>query len=174
MGTMLYSRGVYINRCYDELNLRDPDLVREVHRAYVRAGAEMIETNSYGANPLKLARTGSRRRCGRSTRGRRRSRGGGGGASAWPGRWGRWGAHRAVRPHLDGGGTGLFREQAEALLAGGVDLFILETFSDLLEMQQAVLGGPLAVRPADRRADGDPGGRPHAARHRGGRSSRSG
>jgi methionine synthase / methylenetetrahydrofolate reductase(NADPH) len=50
MGTMLYSRGVYINRCYDELNLREPDLVREIHRAYVRAGAEVLETNSYGAN----------------------------------------------------------------------------------------------------------------------------
>src|SRR5215210_5735820 len=58
MGTMLYSRGVYINRCYDELNLRDPDMVRDVHRQYARVGAEVLETNSYGANRIKLARYG--------------------------------------------------------------------------------------------------------------------
>src|SRR5690606_34976002 len=58
MGTMLYSRGVYINRCYDELNLREPDIVRDVHRMYVRAGAEILETNSFGANRVKLERYG--------------------------------------------------------------------------------------------------------------------
>src|SRR5690606_30533923 len=58
MGTLLYSRGVYINRCYDELNLREPDLVRDVHRGYVLAGAEILETNSYGANRVKLSRYG--------------------------------------------------------------------------------------------------------------------
>ena len=58
MGTMLYARGVYINRCYDELSVVQPDLVRDVHRAYVKAGAEIIETNSYGANRPKLARHG--------------------------------------------------------------------------------------------------------------------
>ena len=54
MGTMLYAKGVYINQCYDELNLRAPDLVREVHRAYVKAGADVIETNTFGANRTKL------------------------------------------------------------------------------------------------------------------------
>src|ERR1044072_4891743 len=58
MGTMLCARGVYINRCYDELNVSQPDLVRDVHRAYVKAGAEILETNSYGANRPKLARHG--------------------------------------------------------------------------------------------------------------------
>src|ERR1700737_4906856 len=58
MGTMLYARGVFINQCYDELNLRSPDLVRDVHRAYVKAGAEVLETNSFGANRLKLAQFG--------------------------------------------------------------------------------------------------------------------
>ncbi|HTR76640.1 MAG TPA: homocysteine S-methyltransferase family protein, partial [Gemmatimonadaceae bacterium] len=47
MGTMLYSKGIFINQCYDELNLRAPDLVREVHRAYVKAGADVIETNTF-------------------------------------------------------------------------------------------------------------------------------
>src|SRR2546430_13359511 len=58
MGTMLYSKGVFINQCYDELNLRAPDLVSDIHRAYVKAGAEIIETNSFGANRLKLVQHG--------------------------------------------------------------------------------------------------------------------
>ena len=53
-GTELYSRGVFINRCFDELNLSEPDLVREVHRAYVQAGVDIIETNSFGANRFKM------------------------------------------------------------------------------------------------------------------------
>src|SRR6187397_2476605 len=55
MGTMLYARGVYINRSFDELNLTSPELVAAIHREYVRAGAEIIETNTYGATALKLA-----------------------------------------------------------------------------------------------------------------------
>src|SRR5277367_5700346 len=55
MATMLYSRGVFINRCFDELNLSSPDLVRQVHRDYAEAGAEILETNTFGANRLRLA-----------------------------------------------------------------------------------------------------------------------
>src|SRR5437762_7825232 len=58
MGTMLYSRGIFLNRCFDELNLTQPDLVSEVHLAYVRAGADVIETNTFGANRFKLANFG--------------------------------------------------------------------------------------------------------------------
>src|SRR6185503_21322267 len=58
MGTMLYSRGVFLNVCYDELNLKQPGLVQEVHEAYVRAGAEILETNTFGANPVKLSAFG--------------------------------------------------------------------------------------------------------------------
>src|SRR5436305_13037293 len=58
MGTMLYSKGVFINQCYDELNLRAPDLVRDIHKQYVNAGAQLIETNSFGANRLKLTQHG--------------------------------------------------------------------------------------------------------------------
>src|SRR6185436_7266633 len=54
MGTMLYAKGVFINQCYDELSLRSPDLVRAVHRAYVKAGADIIETNTFGASRTKL------------------------------------------------------------------------------------------------------------------------
>src|ERR687893_376027 len=58
MGTMLYTKGIYINRSYDELNLTAPDLVREVHEEYVRAGAEVIETNTFGATAHKLQQYG--------------------------------------------------------------------------------------------------------------------
>src|SRR5829696_9508967 len=58
MGTMLYAKGVYINRCYDELNLSGPDLVREIHSEYIRAGADIIETNTFGATAYKLQQYG--------------------------------------------------------------------------------------------------------------------
>src|ERR1700689_2560875 len=54
MGTMLYARGVFINRCYDELNLSQPELVREIHTEYLQAGAEVIETNTFGGNAFRL------------------------------------------------------------------------------------------------------------------------
>ena len=54
MGTMLYSRGVFINRCFDELNLSSPDLVRQIHQEYVKAGADILETNTFGASRPRL------------------------------------------------------------------------------------------------------------------------
>jgi len=56
MGTLLYAKGVFINRCYDELNLSQPDLIRAIHHEYLQAGAEIIETNTFGANSFRLAR----------------------------------------------------------------------------------------------------------------------
>jgi methionine synthase / methylenetetrahydrofolate reductase(NADPH) len=58
MGTVLYARGVFINRCYDELNLSDPNLILSVHEEYLRAGAEILETNTFGANKFRLTRHG--------------------------------------------------------------------------------------------------------------------
>src|SRR5215472_15618772 len=55
MGTMLYAKGVFINRCYDELNVSAADMVRQIHQDYVKAGAEILETNTYGANRLRLS-----------------------------------------------------------------------------------------------------------------------
>src|SRR6202789_2045354 len=54
MGTMLYARGVFINRCYDELNLSQPEMVREIHAEYLQVGAEVVETNTFGANAFRL------------------------------------------------------------------------------------------------------------------------
>jgi methionine synthase I (cobalamin-dependent) len=56
MGTLLYSKGIFINRCYDELNLSQPDLIRGIHHEYLQAGAEIIETNTFGGNSFRLAR----------------------------------------------------------------------------------------------------------------------
>ena len=58
MGTQLYARGIQYERCFDELNLSEPALVQRIHREYIRAGAELIETNTYGANRYKLAQYG--------------------------------------------------------------------------------------------------------------------
>src|SRR5579863_7829235 len=56
MGTLLYAKGIFINRCYDELNLSQPDLIRAIHHDYLQAGAEVIETNTFGANAFRLGR----------------------------------------------------------------------------------------------------------------------
>src|ERR1700690_3400881 len=56
MGTLLYAKGIFINRCYDELNLSQPELIRAVHHDYLQAGAEIIETNTFGANSFRLPR----------------------------------------------------------------------------------------------------------------------
>src|SRR5580704_16954547 len=58
MGTVLYARGIFINRCYDELNLSDPGLILSIHEEYLQAGAEILETNTFGANRFRLARHG--------------------------------------------------------------------------------------------------------------------
>src|SRR5882672_5914094 len=58
MGTMLYAKGIFINQSFDALNLKQPDLVAEVHQEYVRAGADVIETNTFGANRVRLGSFG--------------------------------------------------------------------------------------------------------------------
>jgi methionine synthase / methylenetetrahydrofolate reductase(NADPH) len=141
MGTMLYSKGVFINRCYDELNLREPDLIREVHRSYVKAGAELLETNSFGANRVKLAEHGLEAqvreinaRAAALAKDVSRDRALVGGAI------GPLGIRiEPYGPTSVDEARALFREQAEGLAEGGVDFFILETFSDLIEVQQALL-----------------------------------
>ncbi|MBW3630254.1 MAG: bifunctional homocysteine S-methyltransferase/methylenetetrahydrofolate reductase [Gemmatimonadetes bacterium] len=140
MGTMLYSRGVYINRCYDELNLREPDLVRDVHRDYVKAGAEILETNSYGANRVKLARYGLEAEVRAiNVRAAQIAREVAGSRAFVAGAIGPLGLRiEPYGPTSEAEAIDLFREQAEGLLEGGVELFILETFSDPQEIQQAL------------------------------------
>jgi methionine synthase / methylenetetrahydrofolate reductase(NADPH) len=142
MGTVLYARGIFINRCYDELNLKEPDLIREIHRSYVKAGAELIETNSFGANRVKLAEHGLESdvvainaRAASLAKDVARDRALVGGAIGPLG--------IRIEPYgptsLDEA-RGYFREQAQGLAEGGADFIILETFSDLVEIQQALLG----------------------------------
>jgi homocysteine S-methyltransferase len=141
MGTMLYARGVFINRCYDELNLAQPELVGEIHRAYVRAGAEVVETNSYGANRTKLAKHGLEDRLREiNLRAAQIARAAAGDGVCVAGAIGPLGLRiEPFGPTSQEEARSLFREQAEALAEGGVDLFILETFSDLDEIHQALL-----------------------------------
>ena len=146
MGTQLYAKGVFINRSYDELNLREPDLVREVHRSYVKAGAELLETNSFGANQIKLAEYGLDNQVEEiNAAAARLAREAANGHALVGGAIGPLGIR--IEPY---GPTSLdearsvFKRQVHGLLEGGVDFFILETFGDLDEIHQAIL----AVRDA--------------------------
>ncbi|HEY8485344.1 MAG TPA: bifunctional homocysteine S-methyltransferase/methylenetetrahydrofolate reductase [Longimicrobiales bacterium] len=141
MGTMLYAKGVFINRCYDELNLRDPELVQEVHRAYVRAGAELLETNTFGANRAKLSQYGLEEQVRAiNARAAELARAVARGRALVGGAIGPLGLRiEPYGPTSREEARAIFREQAEGLLEGGVDFFILETFSDLEEIHQALL-----------------------------------
>ena len=141
MGTMLYSKGVFINKCYDELNLRNPEIVFEVHKEYVRAGAEILETNTYGANRIKLRSFGIEDELRDiNVRAAELARRAAGDSVYVAGAIGPLGIR--IEPY---GPTGLdearqyFREQAEALRDGGVDLFVVETVSNISEIEQAIL-----------------------------------
>jgi len=140
MGTMLYAKGVFINRCFDSLNVMSPDTVTEIHQDYVRAGADVLETNTFGANRIKLRSFGLGDKVrdinvegARITRLAARDQAYVAGAIGPLGvriePWGKMGTDEA---------EAYFREQADALAEGGVDLFILETFRDLNEMGAAI------------------------------------
>ncbi len=141
MGTMLYAKGIFINQCYDELNVRAPDLVSEVHRAYVKAGAEVLETNSFGANRVKLGQYGLERQVSElNRRAAELARAAAGAHVLVAGAVGPLGVRiEPFGPTSRDEARELFREQLAALRAGGADLFILETFSDLHEIEQAIL-----------------------------------
>ena len=146
MGTMLYGRGVFLNRCYDELNLSSPQLVLETHEQYVRAGAEIVETNTFGANRARLAAFGiAEKLADINTAGVRLARQAAGDAAFVAGAMGPLGIRiEPLGPTSLAEARAMFREQAEALVAAGVDLIVLETFSNLSELHEAVL----AVREA--------------------------
>jgi homocysteine S-methyltransferase len=140
MGTMLYAKGVFINKSFDALNVTQPDLVAEVHQEYVQAGADVVETNTFGANRIKLGSFGLadklhaiNQQGARIARHAADERAYVAGAIGPLGiriePWGKTGVDEARE---------YFREQAQALADGGVDLFILETFRDLNEIGAAI------------------------------------
>jgi methionine synthase / methylenetetrahydrofolate reductase(NADPH) len=147
MGTVLYARGIFINRCYDELNLSDPGLILSVHEEYLQAGAEILETNTFGANRIRLARYGlagkvveinaAGARLARQAVNNLRDRQAG---EAWVA-----GSIGPLGVRLEPlGKTGLdearaaFAEQMQILVDGGVDLLIVETMPALSEARQAL------------------------------------
>ena len=141
MGTMLYARGVYINQSYDELNVKSPDLVRDVHAEYVAAGAEVLETNTFGANRVKLEHHALGDRVREINRaGAQLAREAAGSDVLVAGAVGPLGIRiEPFGPTSMDEARAAFREQMEGLLEGGADLFLLETFGDLHEIEQAVL-----------------------------------
>ncbi|HSQ32373.1 MAG TPA: bifunctional homocysteine S-methyltransferase/methylenetetrahydrofolate reductase [Gemmatimonadaceae bacterium] len=140
MGTMLYSKGVFINQCYDELNVRAPDLVRDIHRQYVAAGAEVLETNSFGANRIKLTQHGLQDQVKELNRAAARiAREAAGDRALVAGAVGPLGIRlEPYGPTSKDEACAIFREQLEGLAEGGVDLFIFETFGDLEEIEQGI------------------------------------
>jgi methionine synthase / methylenetetrahydrofolate reductase(NADPH) len=142
MGTLLYSKGIFINRCYDELNLSQPDLIRGIHHEYLQAGAEIIETNTFGANAFRLARHSLAEKLREiNLTGVKLAREAAKSFDVWvAGSVGPLGTR--IEPL---GKTSFqeardtFREQIRALVEAGVDLIILETFGYLEEIHQALL-----------------------------------
>jgi len=142
MGTMLYSRGVFINRCFDELNVAQPDLVRQIHREYVKAGAEILETNTFGANRARLSAFGiAEKLVAINQAGVRIAREAAAGGNVYvAGAIGPLGVRiEPLGPTSFKEAREIFREQAAALIEGGADLLILETFGNLGELREAVM-----------------------------------
>ena len=142
MGTELYTRGVFINQSFDELNLTQPDLVEEIHKEYVKAGSEIIETNTFGANRVKLAAFGLAEELGEINRtGAALARTAAGAEAIVAGAIGPLGIRIEPYGHTSREeARELFREQGAALAEGGVDLIVLETFGAVDEMTEALLG----------------------------------
>jgi len=141
MGTLLYAKGIFINRCYDELNVSQPDLIRGIHHEYLQAGAEIIETNTFGGNSFRLERHSMGSRVHEiNLAGARLAREEAKSFDVWvAGSVGPLGVQ--IEPL---GKTSFeearaaFRDQIAGLVEGGVDLLVLETFGYLGEIHQAI------------------------------------
>lgn len=142
MGTELYRRGVFINRCYDDLCRTEPETVREIHQAYREAGADVLETNSFGANRFQLQAYGLEDEVEAVNRAAGElARDVAGSDLFVAGSMGPLGVRlEPYGPTSRREAREAFREQAVALVAAGVDLLCLETFSDLAELVEAVMG----------------------------------
>ena len=141
MGTMLYARGVFLNRSFDELNLSSPDLVRGIHQDYIKAGAEIVETNTFGANRVRLAAFGMAEKLKDINRaGVRLAREAAREAAFVAGAVGPLGVRiEPLGPTSFAEARAVFREQVDALVEAGVDVLIFETFGNLDELREAVL-----------------------------------
>ncbi|MFA6978980.1 MAG: bifunctional homocysteine S-methyltransferase/methylenetetrahydrofolate reductase [Ignavibacteriaceae bacterium] len=139
-GTYLYEKGVYINRCFDELNLTNPELVTEVHRDYINAGADIIETNTYGANTFKLTPHGLGGKVYEiNLRGAQLAKSAAKDSVLVAGAVGPLGVQIEPLGKLSfDEAKDVFKEQIKGLIDGGVDLIILETFALVKEMIQAI------------------------------------
>jgi len=139
-GTYLYEKGVYINRCFDELNLTNPELVTEVHRDYINAGADIIETNTYGANIFKLTPHGLESKVYEiNLRGAQLAKAAAKDDVLVAGAVGPLGVQIEPLGKLSfDEAKDIFKEQVKGLIDGGVDLIILETFALVKEMIQAI------------------------------------
>jgi methionine synthase I (cobalamin-dependent)/5,10-methylenetetrahydrofolate reductase len=140
VGTYLYEKGIFINTCFDELNLTNPHLVAEVHRDYINAGADVIETNTFGANRFKLAPHGLEGKVHEiAVRGAQIAKGVALDTVLVAGSVGPLGVQIEPLGKLSfDEAKDAFKEQVAALLEGGVDLIVLETFSLLPELLQAI------------------------------------
>src|SRR5262245_54022062 len=140
MGTMLYEKGIFINRCYDELNLISPDMIRQIHLDYAKAGAEILETNTFGANRMRLAAFGLGEKLRAINQaGVRIAREAGRETVYVAGAVGPLGANiEPLGPTSFAEARSIFREQVEYLVEAGVDLLVLETFYNLDELREAI------------------------------------
>jgi len=141
-GTLLYAKGIFINRCYDELNVSQPDLIRGLHHEYLQAGAEIIETNTFGGNSFRLARHSMENQVREiNLAGARLGREAAKSFDVWvAGSVGPLGIRiEPLGKTSYEEARAAFREQIAALVEGGVDLLILETFGYLEELHQAIL-----------------------------------
>ena len=140
MGTMLYSRGVFVNRCFDELNLSNPGLVQGLHQEYVESGADVVETNTFGAHRFKLGPHGFEGQVVKINReGARIARAAAQGQALVAGSIGPLG--KPLEPFGNiafDDAVAAYREQAQGLVEGGVDLFLIETMPSLDQARAAV------------------------------------
>ena len=140
VGTYLYEKGVFINTCFDELNLTNADLIGQVHREYVAAGADVIETNTFGANRFKLAPYGLESRVyDINLSGARTAKAAAKESTLVAGSIGPLGVEIEPLGRLSyQEARDVFKEQLRGLLDGGVDLIVLETFAQIPELVQAI------------------------------------
>jgi homocysteine S-methyltransferase len=146
MGTQIYDRGITFEHCFDELNLSEPDLIREIHRGYIDAGADLIETNTFGTNRVRLGQWGLEEHTREiALAGARIARqaveeAGQTGLVLVAGSMGPLGRPLAPIGKISREeAREYFRETAEALVEGGVDLIALETFVDQVEASEALM-----------------------------------